>query len=259
MAAGGQRVLLIEGSADDRRLIEGLLARRWPGQLSVTEAPTLREGLEQLAGGAFDLVLLDHTHPDLSSLDELRAVRQVNREVPIILHSGYIGDGVREQAMQLDAHEVVSKELDMSRLASAIERALRGEAGLRVDPTHVADILVVEDNEVVRRMMAVSLELAGHTVRQACDGEAALEILGESGRRLDLVVADVLMPRLAGGELVEQLRQRRNDVPVLFVSGTPASELLRQGRLPAGAKLLAMPFTPEALVQAVAEILPARR
>jgi two-component system chemotaxis response regulator CheY len=176
----------------------------------------------------------------------LRAVRQVNREVPIILHSGYIGDGVREQAMQLDAHEVVSKELDMSRLASAIERALRGEAGLRVDPTHVADILVVEDNEVVRRMMAVSLELAGHTVRQACDGEAALEILGESGRRLDLVVADVLMPRLAGGELVEQLRQRRNDVPV-------------QGRLPAGAKLLAMPFTPEALVQAVAEILPARR
>lgn len=78
-------------------------------------------------------------------------------------------------------------------------------------------ILVVEDDERLRNLLAALLRLEGYWVVTAVDGEDALEALRETG--LDLVVTDLCMPRMDGGELIRRMEQEHPSMPVLVMSG----------------------------------------
>src|SRR5919112_5400307 len=80
----------------------------------------------------------------------------------------------------------------------------------------LACILVVEDEPVIRELMAILLEEEGYTVRQACDGLEALETLEQ--HPVDLVLSDVKMPRLDGASLAHQLRAQEHPLPVILMS-----------------------------------------
>lgn len=87
-----------------------------------------------------------------------------------------------------------------------------------------ADILVVDDDALIREGIAVVLEMAGHGVVQAADGLHALDVLAV--RPVDLVVTDLRMPRLDGYGLVGRLRQRRPRIPVVVLTGeVPGREM----------------------------------
>lgn len=85
-------------------------------------------------------------------------------------------------------------------------------------------ILVVEDNDGIRALCARVLQKAGYQVLLAGDGIDALAML-ERADGVDLVVTDVIMPRMGGGKLARRVRARYGDVPVLFISGHPFDEL----------------------------------
>jgi signal transduction histidine kinase len=112
-------------------------------------------------------------------------------------------------------------------------------------------ILVVDDDASVRQVTARMLELGGHRVDQADDGQAALERLGQ--RRYDLVVSDVSMPRMGGIELHRQLTERQPHLAVLLTAGEP----LDHSQL--NVALLAKPYGPGQLLATVAKLTPARR
>src|SRR6266436_4130089 len=76
-------------------------------------------------------------------------------------------------------------------------------------------VLVVDDEEAVRRIARLILERAGHCVLEAPDGLRALELLYTYSGPIDLVVCDVVMPHLTGTELVERLRKEQPDLKVL--------------------------------------------
>jgi two-component system, cell cycle sensor histidine kinase and response regulator CckA len=120
--------------------------------------------------------------------------------------------------------------------------------------TSLATVLVVDDERDLRRIARRTLELDQLTVLEAEDGEAAL-ILIERGEPLDLVVTDLVMPRLGGMELVETLRQFRPELPLVVISGwsqSPATRsLLEEYRIP----VLAKPFTPTQLTSLVRQAL----
>jgi CheY-like chemotaxis protein len=80
-------------------------------------------------------------------------------------------------------------------------------------------ILVADDEPLVRASVVRMLERAGHRVLAADDGEHALEIFEQSTERIDLVLLDVVMPRLGGFETYERMQMLRPDLPVLFTSG----------------------------------------
>ena len=83
-------------------------------------------------------------------------------------------------------------------------------------------VLLVEDNDGVRRAVRRTLEGAGYGVIEAGSGDAALDLLGSDGREIDVVLTDVVMPgRLQGPELVHRIRELRPDIPVIFMSGYP--------------------------------------
>src|SRR5574338_965130 len=92
----------------------------------------------------------------------------------------------------------------------------------------MAQILVVDDEEVVRRFAARVLLGRGHTVAEAADGRKALAKVEELGSDVRLVLSDIVMPSMNGVELTEQLSILRPDLPVILMSGYSPVELMAQ-------------------------------
>ncbi len=116
-------------------------------------------------------------------------------------------------------------------------------------------ILVVEDEEAIRRTIKRALEGQGYTVLLAANGEAALQILQERDYGVDLVVSDLIMPKLGGRQLYEALEQDGNHIRFLFTSGYSTTEVGRSGSLSSSVPLLLKPWTLGDLFTRVREVL----
>ena len=122
-------------------------------------------------------------------------------------------------------------------------------------PRGDATILLVEDEPSLRALTVEVLEEGGYRVLEAEDGTAALEVARAHPGDIDLVISDVIMPRMGGPALAKRLAVDRPGAKVLFVSGYTADTMARQGVLDEGVLLLLKPFTPEALLVKVADVL----
>ncbi|HUR94601.1 MAG TPA: PAS domain S-box protein [Gemmatimonadales bacterium] len=116
-------------------------------------------------------------------------------------------------------------------------------------------VLLVEDEELVRQLTREILRRNGYRVLEAPDGVAAMALLRTHPGVIDLLLTDVVMPRMSGRELVEQARPLRPDMRVLYVSGYSEEAIARQGQLTDGIELLSKPFTPGVLTAKIRELL----
>jgi CheY-like chemotaxis protein len=121
-------------------------------------------------------------------------------------------------------------------------------------PGHEATVLLAEDDENVRTIIARVLHEAGHRVLEASHGQEAIDILSQVGP-IDLLIADVAMPGIGGLKVSEQLERLRPGVPTLFVSGYPGPEMIARGLLREGLPFLNKPFSPDALAIWVRQLL----
>jgi CheY-like chemotaxis protein len=251
------QVLLIENDEIDRLLVRTLVNSRAPGRFRITSEDDLSHGLETLRKGQFDLILLDHTIPGLTSIQELRLVLAEQNPPPVIMHTGYIEPAIEEEALQLGVRSVVAKG-QLNPLWDAIERVLehRGQPLSAAPGVRGKTVLVVEDEASVRRIIRLSLEFAGFTVHEAANGEEALEQIHRLGRQIDLVIADLVMPQTGGHRLAQALERIQPSLPVLFVTGATADDIVnRGGHVPPEDDVLWKPFTPEQLVERVNQVL----
>ncbi|MBL0939912.1 MAG: response regulator [Gemmatimonadaceae bacterium] len=109
-------------------------------------------------------------------------------------------------------------------------------------------VLVVEDEAGLRRLVGEILKRQGYRVEVAYDGQDALDQLEQAIEAPDLVLTDVVMPRLGGRELAEAIVARRLDIPVLFMSGYQEGDPLPDDTQHG---YIAKPFTPDALINRV--------
>jgi len=116
-------------------------------------------------------------------------------------------------------------------------------------------VLLIEDEATVRALTVRLLKRAGYTVLHAANGRDALEIAAAHPTRIDLVISDVVMPDMGGREVVELLRQARNDFKVMYMSGYNEDEILRRGIRSSADGFLEKPFTRDALLEMVTRIL----
>jgi signal transduction histidine kinase/putative methionine-R-sulfoxide reductase with GAF domain len=114
-------------------------------------------------------------------------------------------------------------------------------------------ILVVEDDERVRRFTSNLLRRLGYTVLEAQDGIAALEQAAALAGPIDLVVTDVVMPRMGGRDLAARIRAAKPDVPVLFMSGYPGDGVRLTDAGPSD--LVPKPFSAEILASRIRRVL----
>jgi len=142
----------------------------------------------------------------------------------------------------------------LPRIDTASERL--SLAAPQAQPTRGTEtILVVEDEEQVRYVIRQTLELSGYSVIEAPDGRRALELCEQPGFRIDLVVTDIVMPELGGPELVRRLERLEREWPVLYISGYTDRAIVHHGILSAGRAFLQKPFTPDALLRKVREVM----
>lgn len=116
-------------------------------------------------------------------------------------------------------------------------------------------VLLVEDEAGVRDLAQRVLQRAGYKVLVARDGVEALALWQDDPASVDVVVTDVVMPRLGGSELVTRLRGERNDVPVLFMSGYARNAAMGDGPADRRTRFLQKPFSVPALQHAVSELV----
>ena len=123
-------------------------------------------------------------------------------------------------------------------------------------PTHGSEtVLLVEDEDAVRRATAEFLKLQGYTVLEARDGLDALAVVKGSGSTIHLVISDVVMPNMSGGQLAKELEVRCPETKFLFVSGYPGKTVIDHKVLDFEANFLQKPFTLKQLSSKIREIL----
>jgi PAS domain S-box-containing protein len=116
-------------------------------------------------------------------------------------------------------------------------------------------ILVAEDEDVIRAMVCRVLKKSGYTVLEAKNGTEALLIAERHSSRIDLMITDVVMPSMGGGELAETLTASRPGMKVLFMSGYTNNAIICNGVLAPNTAFLEKPFVPKTLSRKVREVL----
>ena len=124
---------------------------------------------------------------------------------------------------------------------------------------NMARILLIEDDHTLRAVLRMSLAGVGHTVIEARNGKEGLDLFKRTGA--DLVITDIIMPEVEGLEILRELRKKQFPmVKVIAISGDGgtqnAADYLRIAKLLGAAKTLAKPFSNEALIAAINELLP---
>jgi CheY-like chemotaxis protein len=120
---------------------------------------------------------------------------------------------------------------------------------------YVASVLVADDEAAVRRFACRVLERAGYRVFEATDGVDALELIQGQTVILELVVSDIVMPRMNGVELMEALAASQPSLAVILMSGYATSALSERG-IVAPCSILPKPFSAERLLAEVARCIP---
>ncbi len=185
------------------------------------------------------------------------------RSAPSSPEGGEEPPGRREEsAKQWDEAEgeATAKQGEVKRAAVAYAQVRGNErtpVPTRVEHTPVtsARVLLVDDEDAIRRVAERILEDAGHTVLSASSPRRALELLERHSGRLDLLVADVTMPELTGPELVEKVRRHHPGIQVLFTSGHAREALVARGVLADHQPFLAKPYTVKGLQARVRDVL----
>ncbi len=142
----------------------------------------------------------------------------------------------------------------LPRVAETIDTA-EVEAAADDLPRGTETILLVEDDEAVRSLAREFLESCGYEVLEAADGEEAVAICEDQDCSIDLLITDVVMPRMNGREVAERLPAIRPQLRVLFTSGYTENAIVHHGVLDEGANFIAKPFSMEGLAHKVREVL----
>ncbi len=230
-----QRILVVD---DEAPLLMTLSANLELEGFDVTEARSGEQAIQLVRTKEFDLVLSDIRMPGISGVELCQQVHQVRPELPVILMTAFTVEGVVQQAVADGAIVVIPKPFAIEHLIQMLYSAL-----------HRPVILVVDDSVEVADTLAAALHAVGLPTRAVHDGKTALEAFraGDVG----VCIVDMVMPGLAGPDVIDQLRAIDPSVVVIAVSGHDVEEMFRRvaGQVDT---IMRKPIEPTSMLQAIA-------
>jgi len=141
----------------------------------------------------------------------------------------------------------IQEDADVIETSGAAPRSLKG----------TENILVVEDEEPIRKLVRAVLESRGYNLLLARDGEEAIAISEGHKGPINIMLTDLVMPGLSGLELARRLAPKRPEMKMLYMSGYTDDTVVRNGLLESSVAFIQKPFTPDALARKVREVLDA--
>jgi PAS domain S-box-containing protein len=116
-------------------------------------------------------------------------------------------------------------------------------------------VLLVEDEDMVRKLASELLEESGYVVMSAGGGEEAINFANQHKDRIDLLITDVVMPKISGKEVAAQLKKIHPETKVLFMSGYTDEAIVHHGIVDSDIAFIQKPFSQNALAQKIREVL----
>jgi two-component system, cell cycle sensor histidine kinase and response regulator CckA len=165
---------------------------------------------------------------------------------------------VKQSGGHLEVYSEVGRGTTFKVYLPRVDEAAEQRPAGTFEPAHLAGretVLLVEDEELIRRVVTQALELHGYRVVAVEDGRRALAVCERADQPIDLLVTDVVMPSMNGPELVQRVSRLRPRLPVLYISGYTDRALIHQGQRDAGTAFLQKPFMPDVLVRKIREVL----
>jgi signal transduction histidine kinase/CheY-like chemotaxis protein len=138
---------------------------------------------------------------------------------------------------------------------SRISASREQPKAITADTSGGETILVVEDSEPLRELILETLESLGCTPLIAKDGQQAIRLCNQFSEKIDLLLTDVIMPKMNGPEVMRRVRQIRPDIGVLFMSGYTSDVTLRHGVSNAEVSFIQKPFSSVELMDKIREAL----
>jgi CheY-like chemotaxis protein len=132
--------------------------------------------------------------------------------------------------------------------SESIERPSAAAPSALAETENGTVVLLADDNQSVRELATRMLSGQGYTVLAAASGTEALELARRS-EQIDVLLTDVIMPGMTGGELADTLAQQRPGLPIVFMSGYSSQIVSQQGVLDRGTLYLEKPFTAQQLLE----------
>jgi two-component system cell cycle sensor histidine kinase/response regulator CckA len=129
------------------------------------------------------------------------------------------------------------------------------EAPVQKDLSGIGNVLLVEDEDAVRAFGSRALRNKGYNVLEANSGEQALEVLRDSAEQIDLLITDVVMPKVDGPTLVKTVRESHPDLKVIFISGYTEDNFRQKLGEDEGIHFLPKPFSLKQLAAKVKEVM----
>jgi two-component system cell cycle sensor histidine kinase/response regulator CckA len=140
---------------------------------------------------------------------------------------------------------------------------IEGEASAKAEADHAPikrgseTVLLVEDEDMVRKLASELLEESGYIVLEANGGEEAIRLGKSHAEPIDLLITDVVMPKFSGKEVAEQLHTIHPETKVLFMSGYTDEAIVHHGIVDSGIAFIQKPFSERALAQKIRDVLDA--
>lgn len=258
-------VLLAEDDASTRDLIEIILLSK---NYTVVSTGDGKEALEYLKQSTPDLAIFDISMPHLRGPDLADRMRRTGRlkDVPIVILSAHRDDRSRAEASMSRVNAYLTKPFSKREFVDTVEALLKTQTPPRENQVPAADlpapptgtIMVIEDNQAIRRLIEDVLSAQGYQVRSAQDQQQALKLLERRLANTNLILLDLTLPDGDGFSLLRTIRER-SAVPVLILSAQTDPETLETGRELGAQAHIAKPFSPRALLSAVTQHLHTER
>jgi PAS domain S-box-containing protein len=204
--------------------------------LSYQEASSLHDGLENMdyvrliirdTGHGMDPEVLEHAfEPFFTTKESGRGTGLGLSTVYAIIKQFRGGIQVKSEPGEGTEFQIFLPRAERS---EQMMLDLPADAKADVLPTGTETILLVEDEDAVRRMACKMIESLGYTLLVAPDGEEGVRVAENYDGKIDLIVTDVVMPNLSGPEMIDRLRLSIGNIPHLYVSGFTMDKLKEHG------------------------------
>lgn len=195
----------------------------------VITVPRGDQALSMLATEKPDLVLLDIHIPGESGLSLLKKMRERNPRLPLVVFSGFVTAELEKQAFEAGAVEVVQKGIEISALRDKILKVLEAKNRLFGDTAagkREEKILVVDDEEPVRRLLVEFFSRKGFSVQAAKNGEEAVQMVEKI--KPSVVLLDMRMPGMDGLVTLKKIREIAPEVGVVMATAVQDEEIAKE-------------------------------
>ncbi len=224
-----EKALIIEGDRDTRELVKKVLDKEGFETLLAAGG---QEGMEIFKKEKPPLVIVGLKMADIGGMEILSTVKASSPETEVIVIAGRGDYDAAIQTLMMGALDYLKRPVDASQLIIAVERYRARSAKkeeLAIPPT----VLIVDDEEVITNRLEKVLSKEGYRVFKAADGEEGVKVFMDT--KIDVVLADIKMPKKNGMEALHEIKSLSEDVEVIMITGygdeDTAIQAMREGAI----------------------------